>query len=88
MPICYLFRILKSTRVNNMANLREWLFKNRLSVTYLAKYLGINRSYVHMWMSGRKSPSDRLMTKIRELSKEEVSTQEDLIDEKKEDNRE
>ena len=61
-------------------NLREWLFKHRLPITYFAAVLKIDRSYVHKWMKGKRTPSDKIMKKIREISMGQVLTQDDLKD--------
>jgi len=61
-------------------NLREWLFENRLSVTYFAGLLKVDRSYVHKWMKGSKTPSYKIMEKIRRLSTNQVKSKADLKD--------
>ena len=61
-------------------NLREWLFKQRLSITYFAGLMKVDRTYVHKWMQGLKVPSDDLMERIREISMDEVYEKEDLKD--------
>ena len=61
-------------------NLREWLFKQRLSITYFAGLLKVDRSYVHQWMSGLNVPSEKIMMKIRKISMNRVSKTEDLKD--------
>jgi transcriptional regulator with XRE-family HTH domain len=63
--------------------LREWLFKNRLSVTYFAAILKVDRSYVHMWLRGTKFPSQELLDKIRTLTVGKVRGIKDLKDVKR-----
>ena len=63
-------------------NLRDWLYKVRLSVSYFAALINVNRSYVHMWMRGYKIPSQRIMSKIQEITINQVTEKEQLIDDK------
>ena len=61
-------------------NLREWLFKQRMSIKYFSDTLQVDRSYVHKWMMGKHVPSDDLMMKIRELTLDEVHEKDELKD--------
>lgn len=61
-------------------NLREWLFKQGLSITFFAALMKVDRSYVHRWFNGQKIPSERVMKRIREISMGTISTVEDLKD--------
>ncbi len=60
--------------------LREWLFKQRLSITYFAYILKVDRTYVYRWMKGEKVPSQKIMDKIRKITLDQVSNFEDLKD--------
>lgn len=61
-------------------NLREWLFKQRLSIKFFSALMKVDRSYVHRWMKGEKVPSDEVMKRIREISMDQVFEKEDLKD--------
>lgn len=61
-------------------NLREWLFKNRMRIIFFAALMKVDRSYVHRWMKGECVPSAKLMSKIKEISMDEICKPEDLID--------
>ena len=63
--------------------LRKWLFINELSITYFAATMKIDRSYVHMWMRGKKVPSGEIMGRVRKFTMGKVSELRDLKDEKK-----
>lgn len=63
-------------------NLREWLFRQRLSITYFAGLIKVDRSYIYQWMQGKNIPSNQIMDRIRKISRNEVSTHEDLKDER------
>jgi len=61
-------------------NLREWLFRRRLSITFFAALMKVDRSYIHRWMKGDYIPSPKIMDRIREISMDEVNEYEDLKD--------
>jgi transcriptional regulator with XRE-family HTH domain len=61
-------------------NLREWLFGKRISITFFAALMKVDRSYVHRWLKGNAVPSDAIMEKIREISFDKVYNKEDLKD--------
>ena len=61
-------------------NLREWLFKQRLSITFFAALMKVDRSYVHRWLKGTNLPSADVMDRIREISMDQVNEYEDLKD--------
>jgi transcriptional regulator with XRE-family HTH domain len=61
-------------------NLREWLFKHQLKITYFAAVLKVDRTYVHKWMKGQRIPSEKIMKKIREMTIDQVGSLEDLKD--------
>jgi len=63
-------------------NLREWLFKQRLSITFFAALMKVDRTYVHRWFTGQKVPSEDVMERIREISMGQVTNKEDLKDAK------
>lgn len=62
-------------------NLREWLFSKRLSITYFAGLLKVDRCYVHRWIAGKQIPSEKIMKKIRELTLGQIRKFEELKDE-------
>ncbi len=61
-------------------NLREWLFKNRMSIKLFASLINVDRTYIHKWMSGTHVPSDDILLRIRETTIFQVSGKEDLKD--------
>lgn len=61
-------------------NLREWLFKKRMRICYLAAVLHVDRTYIHRWMKGSSIPSEKIMSKIREITLDEVHDPADLKD--------
>lgn len=61
-------------------NLREWLFKQRISIKFFSTLINVDRTYVHKWMKGTHVPSEEVLEKIRELSLNEVSSNDDLKD--------
>ena len=61
-------------------NLREWLFSKRMSITFFAAVMKVDRSYVHRWLKGNNVPSDYIMDRIREISLDKVYHKEDLKD--------
>lgn len=63
-------------------NLREWLFSKRLSMTYFAALIKVDRSYVYRWMRGQCFPSPKIMRKIKEITINEVTSHKGLVDEK------
>jgi transcriptional regulator with XRE-family HTH domain len=71
-------------KYGNKFTLRDWLYQKRLSITFFAALLHVDRTYIHKLMKGQKIPSDKLMEKIREISLDEIYNKEDLIDEKRE----
>lgn len=63
--------------------LRDWLYKNRVSIKNFCAVIGVDRSYVHQWLRGDYIPSDTVMTKIRAFTADQVFTKEELKDEQK-----
>jgi|HubBroStandDraft_3_1064219.scaffolds.fasta_scaffold116484_2 transcriptional regulator with XRE-family HTH domain len=61
--------------------LREWLYQARVTMIDFCELLGINRSYLHMLMRGKKNPSKRLVQLIKEITKGKVSRAADIKDE-------
>jgi transcriptional regulator with XRE-family HTH domain len=51
-----------------MMKLREWLYQNRLTISAFALILQIDRSYLHMIISGKKKPSAKIVQKIKDLT--------------------
>ncbi|MEN8236156.1 MAG: helix-turn-helix domain-containing protein [Pseudomonadota bacterium] len=62
-------------------NLREWLFHNRITVTQLAKDLGISRTHLNLISSGQRRPSPDLAKRIEEITKNGVTKAELLFPE-------
>lgn len=60
--------------------IRDWIFKNKLTVKDFAKLLGVDRSYVYMWLNGDKKPSEKMLARIKELTNDQVQTFEDLLE--------
>lgn len=77
------YRTIKGRRLK----LREWLYRARITVKEFSDMVEVNRSYIHLIMSGAKTPSQKLMDRIKEVTKGKVCRMKDLKDEepKKED---
>jgi transcriptional regulator with XRE-family HTH domain len=60
--------------------LRKWIILNELSVKSFAKLLNFDRSYIHMWLSRKKLPSQKTLEKIGVLTHGQVCRMEDLVD--------
>jgi transcriptional regulator with XRE-family HTH domain len=78
--VVYTFTPLKATNVDKNMTLREWLFKQKISISFFCALIKIDRSYLYRLMTGKKKPSDKLMAKIREISLDQVYEQKDLLD--------
>lgn len=62
-------------------NLREWLFKNKKSVTDFAKELNVSRTHLNLISSGIRKPSPELAKQIEKATKKEVTKEELLFPE-------
>jgi DNA-binding transcriptional regulator YdaS (Cro superfamily) len=62
-------------------NLREWLFRNHITVTDLAKKIGVSRSHLNGVVLQWRSPSSKLAKKISEATNGEVTINELLFPE-------
>lgn|GEM_PF-7073678 len=71
---------ISKSEISNRFTLREWMFKKKISITFLSALLHVDRTYIHKLMKGQKIPSDKLMEKFRELSLNQIFEKEDLID--------
>jgi hypothetical protein len=60
--------------------LREWMYLTRITITDFAKELDIHRTYLQLILCGKKIPSVKLLTKIKELTQNQVSTVADIQD--------
>lgn len=63
--------------------LREWLFRKRMTVTELAKELGVSRPYLNSIVLGVKRPGPQLAKKIEEATNGSVKVLELLFPETK-----
>jgi transcriptional regulator with XRE-family HTH domain len=57
-------------------NLRDWLYKNRLTVTDFARSIGVSRDWMSMIVHGYGKPGARLRRDIAIATKGEVSEDE------------
>ena len=71
----------KYTPCKKSSPLRNWLNRNKISVTFLAELLRIDRSYIHKWTRGIEIPSAAIMRRLVELSMGHVENIKDLVDE-------
>ncbi|MEN8236159.1 MAG: helix-turn-helix transcriptional regulator [Pseudomonadota bacterium] len=62
--------------------LREWLFRNRKTVTDFAKEIGVSRSHLNMISNGKNLPSVQLAKKIEEGTEGKVTIMELLFPER------
>ena len=63
-------------------NLREYLFKKRITQVDFAKRLGISRGHLGQILHGTKHPSRKLAKKIEEETEGKVTAVELLLPEK------
>lgn len=61
-------------------NLRDWIYKNKMTVSSLARYLGVHRSYIHKWLRGDKVPSAEIMQTLAKISGNRIHSHEQLLD--------
>ncbi len=64
-------------------NLRRWIFDHAMNMTEFAKRVNVHRSYLFYLMKGTKSVGPKTMKLIREVTNNEVSSKEDLLDERR-----
>lgn len=62
-------------------NLREWLFRNKKSVTDFAKELNVSRTHLNLISSGIRKPSPELAKRIEKATKKGVTKEELLFPE-------
>ncbi|MEN8236160.1 MAG: helix-turn-helix domain-containing protein [Pseudomonadota bacterium] len=62
-------------------NLREWLFRERKTVTELAKKIVVSRTHLNLVSTGKKRPSPDLAKKIEEATNGKVTRDELLFPE-------
>lgn len=62
-------------------DLREWLFRNRMSVTDFAKQLGVSRNHINRIVNGYGYPGTALAKLIEQYTQGQVTTKE-LLKEK------
>lgn len=67
--------------------LREWLYRARITIKEFSELVDVSRNYLHMLLCGARSPSEKVMDRIKEVTKGKVCRMKDLKDEepKKED---
>jgi len=53
--------------------LRDWLYENKMSISQLSLKLGVNRSYMYRVLSGERIVSDKIYSKILELTQLKMS---------------
>lgn len=56
--------------------IREWLFKNRMPASQMARSLGVSGNYMRMIKNGRVRPGYELATKIELLTGGEITIKE------------
>lgn len=62
-------------------NLREWLFRNKKSVTDFAKELNVSRTHLNLISSGIRKPSPELAKRIEKATEGAVRKEEVLFPE-------
>ncbi len=60
--------------------LREWMKTNRYTVKAFSELIGVNRPYIHGWMSGKRKPSKEMLKAVRQATNWKVRTFDDLLD--------
>lgn len=60
-------------------DLREWLFRKRITVTDFAKKVGVSRNHINAIVNNRGRPGPELAKKIQEETKGEVTVMELLF---------
>ena len=61
-------------------NLRDWLYKTRITVKDFSKLVRVNRSYLHTIINGSCIPSKKILKRISEVTIGQVSELADLVD--------
>lgn len=59
--------------------LRKWMKDRKISVKAFAQLIKRDRSYIHMLLRGI-IPSDKVMKRISQVTRAEISKKEDLAD--------
>lgn len=62
--------------------LKDWLNKNGVKATFLADKIGVHRSYISQWVSGRVRPSIHNAVKIAKATNGEVLPQDFIAGDK------
>lgn len=62
-------------------NLREWLFRNKTSVTDFAKKVEVSRTHLNLISCGVRKPSPELAKRIEKATKGKVTKEEVLFPE-------
>lgn len=66
-------------------DLREYIFRNNITLSDLAKRLNTPRTYIYRWLAGLQFPSKELLEKISILTDGQITKFEQLIDRRRDD---
>jgi transcriptional regulator with XRE-family HTH domain len=61
-------------------DLREYIFRNNISISDLAKRLDTARQYIYRWLDGSQFPSKKLLEKISVLTEGKITKFDQLMD--------
>lgn len=64
---------------NKKSKLVEWIKNNGLNVEHFACLLRVDRSYVYKLAKGNNLPSQKIMDKIKKITKGDISEFSDLV---------
>lgn len=59
-------------------NLREWLFRTRITVSEFSTLIGITRSYLYSILRGDNNPSPLLLDRVKDITLGKISAVEQL----------
>jgi hypothetical protein len=83
MPKCCICEQEKCELLQEKMHLKDWLRRTKITISKFAVVIGIDRSYLHSLLKGKKRPSDKLMKRIKEVTMGYVSSKQELVGEKK-----
>lgn len=64
-------------------DLKEYLYKNNITITEFARLLDLNRSFIYRWFDGIQFPSEEVLKQISELTNGTIKTKNQLVDRRK-----
>lgn len=50
----------------------EWLFKNKVPISWLAKNIGVSKQTIHNWITGKHSLTDKHRESLKTITSGQV----------------